>query len=134
MAIPHDLLFSTKSPGTEATLLSGVRRRWPDGYVELLDNALQTVDFVRFGQSAQNHQTTGALNGSATTAIPSNASSYGASLVRPHPISQDTHSAADWTVVNFSTRSMTPVLAVPTTRNLSSTNQTAVTPHWMRPL
>ncbi len=74
-----------------------------DGYVELLDNALRTVDFVRFGQSTQSPNTTGSWDGSAATAIPSNASSYGASLVRPHPISQDTHSAADWTVVNFST-------------------------------
>lgn len=74
-----------------------------DGYVELLDSNSQTVDFVRFGLSTKTPTTASAWTGSAATAIPSNASSYGASLVRPHPIRQDTHTAADWTVVNFST-------------------------------
>lgn len=74
-----------------------------DGFAELLDSNSQTVDFVRFGQSTQSPTTAGTWNGSSTTAIPSNASSYGASLVRPYPIAQDTHSAADWSVVNFST-------------------------------
>ena len=74
-----------------------------DGYVELLDSNLETVDFVRFGLSTRSPTTAGAWIGRAASAIPSNTSSYGVSLVRPHPISQDSNTATDWQVVSFST-------------------------------
>jgi len=74
-----------------------------DGYAELLDSNSQTVDFVRFGLSNQAPTTSSAWSGSPAISIPSNANSYGASLVRPHPIRQDTQTATDWAVVSFST-------------------------------
>lgn len=74
------------------------------GFVELL-NAGATVDFVRFGTSAQTPVTASAWSGASVAALPSSAADFGKSIVRLHPdiATVDTNAAADWTSVVWST-------------------------------
>jgi len=73
------------------------------GSVELLKNG-QTADFVRFGDSPATPTTTGHWNGAAVPALPSGPDEHGKSIVRLAANGvADTNSAADWTLVNFST-------------------------------
>jgi len=73
------------------------------GSVELLKND-KTVDFVRFGDSTATPETASHWNGASVPALPSAADEHGKSIVRLAAKGMaDTNSAADWTLVNFST-------------------------------
>jgi hypothetical protein len=77
-----------------------------DGFIELLNSAgTTTVDFVRFGTSAQIPVTAGEWSGSSVAALPSTPTDYGKSIVRMYPgiASTDTNAAGDWSSVNWST-------------------------------
>jgi hypothetical protein len=76
-----------------------------NGFIELLSAAGATVDFVRFGTSAQAPVTAGAWPGSSVAALPWSAADYGKSIVRMYPgtAATDTNAAGDWSSVNWST-------------------------------
>jgi type II secretory pathway pseudopilin PulG len=75
-----------------------------NGFIELL-GAGATVDFVRFGTSAQTPVTASEWTGSSIAALPSSATDYGKSIVRMYPdtAATDTNAAGDWSSVNWST-------------------------------
>ena len=73
-----------------------------NGFIELL-SAGATVDFVRFGSSNQAPVTSGQWTGPSVTALPSSTGDHGKAIVRPGAISIDTHSASDWSSVNWAT-------------------------------
>ena len=75
-----------------------------NGFIELL-SAGATVDFVRFGTSAQIPVTPSQWTGSSIAVLPSSATEYGKSIVRLYPsiAATDTNAAGDWTLVNWST-------------------------------
>jgi Immunoglobulin I-set domain len=75
-----------------------------NGFIELL-SAGATVDFVRFGTSAQIPVTPSQWPGSSIATLPSSATDYGKSIVRLYPgiAATDTDAAGDWTLVNWST-------------------------------
>ena len=74
------------------------------GFVELLSSGT-TVDFVRWGSSAQTPVTAGQWSGISVAALPSSPSDYGKSLVRPYPATAttDTNTASDWIQVGWGT-------------------------------
>lgn len=76
-----------------------------NGFVELLNPSSVTVDFVRFGTSTQTPVTTGQWSGTSVAALPSSATDYGKSIVRPYPNTayDDTNTSADWISVAWST-------------------------------
>ena len=76
-----------------------------NGFIELLDNSGNTVDFVRFGTSTQNPTTQSAWSGTSVAALASSASDYGKSIVRMYPYNSytDTNTNSDWTAVDWST-------------------------------
>ncbi len=84
-----------------------------NGFVELLSGG-QTVDFVRLGTDTTPPTTAGAwvgaavpaMNGSTVTLFPAYgalSNTYNESIVRLESHFTQTHSAADWTTVNFAT-------------------------------
>jgi hypothetical protein len=74
------------------------------GFMELLSGGA-TVDFVRFGTSAQTPTTASEWSGASASALPSGPNEYGKSLVRIYPRSADTDTdtATDWSSGNWST-------------------------------
>jgi len=76
-----------------------------NGFIELLNNSSATVDFVRFGSSTQAPVTAGQWSGASVAALPSSATDYGKSIVRPYPNTayDDTNTSADWISVAWST-------------------------------
>ncbi len=75
------------------------------GFIELLDPSSATVDFVRFGTSIQTPVTAGQWSGPSVAALPSSATDFGKSIVRPYPNTayDDTNTSADWISVAWST-------------------------------
>ncbi|KAF0812200.1 hypothetical protein IGB42_03189 [Andreprevotia sp. IGB-42] len=73
------------------------------GFVELVSSAGTTIDFVRFGDEATPPNTPAAWAGSNVPYLPTGQSGTGKALVRPFPLQPDTHSAADWKLIPFST-------------------------------
>ena len=75
-----------------------------NGFIELI-NGGATVDFVRFGTSAQAPTTSSAWSGSSVAALPSSSTSYGKSIVRLYPYNAtiDTDTATDWSAVDWAT-------------------------------
>ncbi|WP_342619841.1 zinc-dependent metalloprotease family protein [Rhodoferax sp. GW822-FHT02A01] len=75
-----------------------------NGFIELL-NSGATADFIRFGSVTQTPVTTSKWTGQSVSAMPSSATDYGKAIVRLYPriIDTNTHSAADWTSVNWAT-------------------------------
>ena len=73
-----------------------------NGFAELISNGA-TVDFVRFGSSTAQPTTSGAWSGPAVVALPNSATDYNTSIVRPFARFTQTHTAGDWSAVNFAT-------------------------------
>ena len=73
-----------------------------NGFAELISNGA-TVDFVRFGSSTAQPTTSGAWSGPAVVALPNSATDYNTSIVRPFTRFTQTHTAGDWSAVNFAT-------------------------------
>jgi uncharacterized protein YjdB len=76
-----------------------------NGFIELLDNSGNSLDFVRFGTSTQNPTTQSAWIGDAVPALASSPTNYGKSIVRMYPYNSytDTNTNTDWTSVDWST-------------------------------
>ena len=72
------------------------------GFAELLSNG-STVDFVRFGASTAQPTTASAWSGPSVPAMSGSANSYNTSIVRAFSRFKQTHTAGDWSGVNFAT-------------------------------
>jgi len=74
-----------------------------NGLVELVKDGA-TQDAVRFGSSAAQPTSACQWQGNNVAALPSSAADFGKSIVRPQAgIRSNTHTAADWVQVDFST-------------------------------
>jgi hypothetical protein len=85
-----------------------------NGFVELINNNA-TIDFVRFGTSAQIPVTSSKWTGASATALPNGTTNYGSAIVRLYPITADNDSAMDWSSVSWVTaagRNDVPVNAI----------------------